>query len=137
MLSHSGPLGLAHRLLNVELLPFGCVSTKDRVLMQLKTVLEGRPRSWTPTLGHLTIYSSSQVTLVHLVEDAIPLGLCIAGQEVPHLLVRLGDCLVVSLLGILKHLLSLLNLHLVDLTINVHQDGVLRTRGFKEILLRL
>ncbi len=33
MLLHSGPLGLAHRLLNVELLPFGCVSTEDYELM--------------------------------------------------------------------------------------------------------
>jgi hypothetical protein len=29
MLSHSGPLGLAHCLLNVEPLPFGSVSTED------------------------------------------------------------------------------------------------------------
>jgi hypothetical protein len=29
MPSHSGPLGLAHCLLNVEPLPFGCISTKD------------------------------------------------------------------------------------------------------------
>jgi hypothetical protein len=29
MLLHSGPLGLAHRLLNVEPLPFGCISTED------------------------------------------------------------------------------------------------------------
>ena len=33
MLSHSSPLGLAHRLLNVELLPFGCISTEDCELM--------------------------------------------------------------------------------------------------------
>ncbi len=33
MLSHSGPLGLAHRLLNIELLPFGCISTEDCELM--------------------------------------------------------------------------------------------------------
>jgi hypothetical protein len=33
MLSHSGPLGLAHCLLNVEQLPFGWVSTEDRELM--------------------------------------------------------------------------------------------------------
>ncbi len=33
MLSHSGPLGLVHRLLNVELLPFGCISTEDCELM--------------------------------------------------------------------------------------------------------
>ncbi len=51
--------------------------------------------------------------LVHLAADAIPLGLCIAGQQVPQLLVRLGDCLVVSLLGFLEHLLGLLYLHLV------------------------
>jgi hypothetical protein len=33
MLLHSGPLGLAHRLLNVEPLSFGCVSTEDCELM--------------------------------------------------------------------------------------------------------
>jgi hypothetical protein len=38
MLSHGGSLGLVHRLLNVEPLPFGSISTKDHELMQLKTV---------------------------------------------------------------------------------------------------
>jgi hypothetical protein len=71
---------------------------------------------------------------MHLAEDTIPLGLCITGQEVPRLLVRLGNCLVMTLLGFLEHLLSLLNLHLVGLNINVHQDSVLQTRSFKEIL---
>jgi hypothetical protein len=112
MLSHRGPLGLAHRLLNVEPLPFGCISTEACELMQLKTVSEGHPRSWSPTFSHLTIYCSQQVTLVHLAADAISLGLCITGQQVPQLLVRLGDCLVVSLLSFLEHLLHLLNLHL-------------------------
>jgi hypothetical protein len=74
---------------------------------------------------------------VHLAADAIPLGLCVAGQEVPQLLVRLGDCVVVSLLGFLEHLLSLLNLHLAGLNINVRQDGVLGTHSLKEILQRL
>jgi hypothetical protein len=60
----------------------------------------------------LTVYCSPRVTLVHLVAGAIPLGLCVTRQQVPQLLVRLGDCLVVSLLGFLEHLLSLLNLHL-------------------------
>ena len=50
--------------------------------------------------------------LVHLVADAIPLGLCVAGQQVLQLLVQLGNCLVVSLLGFSEHLMSLLNLHL-------------------------
>jgi hypothetical protein len=64
-----------------------------------------------PTFGHLTVYSSSQVLLVHLMADTIPLGQCVTGQEVPQLLVRLGGCLVVSLLGFLEHLLSLLIHH--------------------------
>ncbi len=51
--------------------------------------------------------------LVHLAADAIPLGLCIARQQVPQLLVRLGNCLLMGLLGFLKHLLGLLNLYLV------------------------
>jgi hypothetical protein len=118
MLSHSGPLGLVHRLLNVELLPFGCISTEDCELMQLETVQEGRPRLRTPTYGCLTIHCSPQVTLVHLTADAIPLELCVAGEQVPQLLVQLGDCLVVSLLGFLEHLLGLLNLHLAGR--NIH-----------------
>ncbi len=71
---------------------------------------------------------------MHLTADAIPLGLCIAGQQVPQLLVRLGNCLVVSLLGLLEHLLSLLNLHLAGRNIYGCQDGVSRLRGFLEIL---
>jgi hypothetical protein len=118
MLSHSGPLGLAHCLLNVEPLPFGCISTKDCELMQLKTVQEGRPRSRMLTFGHLTIYCSPRVMLVHLVADTISLGLCVTGQQVPQLLVRLNNCLVVSLLGFLEHLLGLLNLHLAGRNIN-------------------
>jgi hypothetical protein len=73
---------------------------------------------WTPTFGHLTVYCSPRVTLVHLVADAIPLGLGVTGQQVTQLLVHLGDCLVVSLLGFLEHLLSLLNLHLAGRNIN-------------------
>jgi hypothetical protein len=87
-----------------------------------------------PTFSHLTVYSSSQVALVHLAADAIPLGLCLTRQEVPQLLIHLGNCHVVSLLGFLEHLLSLLNLHLAGLNINVCQDGVLGTRSLKEIL---
>ncbi len=113
MLLHSSPLGLVHRLLNVELLPFSCISTEDCELMQLKTVQEGRPCLRTPTFGHLTVYCSPQVMLVHLTADVISLGLCVAGQQVPQLLIQLGDCLVVSLLGFSEHLLGLLNLHLV------------------------
>ncbi len=45
MLLHSGLLGLAHCLLYVEPLPFGCISSEDCELMQLKTVLESSPCS--------------------------------------------------------------------------------------------
>ncbi len=75
--------------------------------------------------------------LVHLMADAIPLGLCIAGQQVSQFLVQLGNCFVVSLLGFLEHLLGLLNLHLASRNIYARQDGVSRTRGFLEILQRL
>ncbi len=71
---------------------------------------------------------------MHLTADAIPLELCVAGQQVPQLLVRLGGCFVVSLLGLLEHLLSLLNLHLVGRNIYGCQDGVSRFRGHLEIL---
>jgi hypothetical protein len=124
MLSHNGLLGLAHPLLNVGPLPFGSISTEDRELMQLKTVLKGHPHLRRPPFGHLTICSSPQVTLVHLAANTIPLGLQITRQEVPQLLIRLGDCLVVSLLGFLEHLLGLLNLHLVVLNVNICQDSV-------------
>jgi hypothetical protein len=120
MLSHSGPLGLRHRLLNVEPLPFDSVSTEDCELTQLNTVTEGHPHSWMPPFGHLTVSSSPQVMLVHLMANTISLGLCIIGQEVPQLLVCLGNCLIVLLLGFLEHLLGLLNLHLADLNINIH-----------------
>jgi hypothetical protein len=112
---HSGPLGLAHHLLNVEPLPFGCISSEDRELMQLKTVSECSPRAWMPPYCHLTVYSSPQVTLMHLAANTIPLGLQNTGQEAPQLLVRLGNCLVVLLLGFLKHLLGLINLQLAGL----------------------
>ncbi len=71
---------------------------------------------------------------MHLAADAIPLGLCIAGQQIPQLLVQLGNCLVVSLLGFLEHLLGLLNLHLAGRNIYGHQDSVSRFHGFLEIL---
>ncbi len=38
VLPHSSPLGLAHCLLYVEPLPFGCVSSDDCELMQLETL---------------------------------------------------------------------------------------------------
>jgi hypothetical protein len=72
--------------------------------------------------------------LVHLSAKAIPLGLHITGQEVPQLLVCLGDCLVVSLLRFLEHLLGLLNLHLAGLNNNVRRDSVTQPSGSKEIL---
>jgi hypothetical protein len=75
--------------------------------------------------------------LVHFTADAVPLGRCITGQQVPQLLVHLGYCLVMSLLGFLEHLNHLLNLHLAGLNINRCQDGVLRLRSFLEILERL
>jgi hypothetical protein len=137
MLLHSGPMELAHHLLNVEPLPFGCISTEDGELMQLKTVQGGRPRLRMPTFGHLTVYCSLQVMLVHLAAGAIPLGLCVTGQQVPQLLVRLGNCLVVVLMGFLEQLLGLLNLHLAGHNIHTCQDGFSRTCGFLEILQRL
>ncbi len=66
-----------------------------------------------PTFGNFTVYCSPRVIPVHLAADAIPLGLRVTGQQVPQLLVRLGDCLVVSSLGFLEHLGSWLNLHLI------------------------
>ncbi len=87
-----------------------------------------------PTFGHLTVHCSPQVTLVHLAVDAIPLGLCVARQQVPQLLILLSDCFVVSFLGFLEHLISLLNLYLAGHNVYRRQDGVSRLRGFLEIL---
>ncbi len=87
--------------------------------------------------GHLTVHSSPQVMLVHLVANTIPLGLRVARQEVPQLLIDFGDCLVVILLGFLEHLLSLLNLRLAGLNVKIHQDSVPAPSGFKEILQHL
>ena len=115
MLLHSGPLVLAHHLLNVELLPFGCISTEDCELM----FLEGHPRLQMPPFGHLTIHSSPRVTLVHLAANAISLGLRITRQEVFQLLIDFGNCLVMSLLEILEQLLDLLNLHLEGRDVHV------------------
>jgi hypothetical protein len=66
MLSHSSPLGLAYHLLYVEPLLFGCVSSEDCELMQLKTVSESSPRMWKPPFGHLTLHFNQRVMLVHL-----------------------------------------------------------------------
>ncbi len=82
-------------------------------------------------------FTAAQVTLVHLAADAIPLGLCITKQQVPQLLVRLGNCLVVSFLGFLEHLWHLLNLYLASWNVHRGQDGVLRLHSFLEILERL
>ncbi len=137
MLSHSGPLGLAYCLLNAEPLPFSSVSTEDHALMQLKTVLEGHSRLQMPPFGHLTVYSSPRVMLMHLAANTISSGLQIAGQEVPQLLVHPGNCLVMSLLGFLEHLLGLLNLHIAGLNVNIRWDSVPGSSGFEEILQRL
>jgi hypothetical protein len=67
---------------------------------------------------------------MHLATNAILLGLQITRQEVLQLLVFLGNCLVVSLLGFLEHLLGLLNLHLAGLNINIQLDSVLGPSGF-------
>ncbi len=56
--------------------------------------------------------------LVHLAADAIPLGLCVTGHQVLQLLVHLGNCLVMSLLGFLEHLLGQLNPHFTGRNIN-------------------
>ncbi len=133
MLSHSDPLGLAHRLPNIKLLLLSCVSTEDRELMQLKTVQEEHPRLRTPTFGNFTVYCSPRVVLVHLVADAIPLRLCVTRQQIPQLLIGLGDCLVVSILGLLEHLGSLLNLHLASRNVSaetVSRDSMASRRFF-------
>jgi hypothetical protein len=54
---------------------------------------------------------------VLLAANEIPLGLRITGQEVPQKFIRLGNYLVVNLLGFLEHLLSLPNVQLAGLHI--------------------
>ena len=89
-----------------------------------------------PTFGNFTVYCSCspRVILVHLAADVILLGLRVTGQQVPQLLVQLGNCLIVSLLGLLEHTGCLLNLHLARRNVNRRRDGVSRIRGFLEIL---
>jgi hypothetical protein len=131
MLSHSGPLGLAHRLLNIKLLLLSCVSTKDSELMQLKTVQEGHTCLRMPTFGHLTVYCSPRVTLVHLAANTIPSGLCVTGQQVPQLLIRLGDCLVVSLLGLMEQISTLRAVTSISIDVKtVSQDSEASWRFF-------
>jgi hypothetical protein len=81
MLTLSGALRLVHCLLNVVPLPFGRISSENRELMQLETVLESNPRMRMPSCGHLTIYSSPQVMLVHLAKNLILLGLQITDRR--------------------------------------------------------
>jgi hypothetical protein len=71
----------------------------------------------TPSCGHLTIYFSPQVTLVHLAADPIPLGLRVTGQKVPQKLVRPGNSLLVSLHGFFDYLLGLNELQLAGLLV--------------------
>jgi hypothetical protein len=84
-----------------------------------------------PPLGILTVHSSLQVMLVHLAANAIPLGLGIIRQEISQLLVDFGDCLVMSLLEFLEHLLGLLNIHLAGLNVTV---GDVMSGGFLIVL---
>jgi hypothetical protein len=91
------PLGLRQRLLYVEPLPFGQVSSEDCELMQLDTVSESSPQTRMPFFGHLTIHSGPQVTLVHLAANLILLGLRVTRQEVPQKLIHCGNSLIVSL----------------------------------------
>jgi hypothetical protein len=102
--------------------------------MQLKTVLESGPRVWMPPYGHLTIYSSPRVTLVHLAANKILLGLQVTGKEVSPELICLGNCLAVLLLDFLKNLLGLLDLQFVGLHVIIGQDGFLGPSSFQEIL---
>jgi hypothetical protein len=85
--------------------------------MQLKTVSKSSPQMRTPSIGNLTIHSSPQVMLVHLVAKPIPLVLQITGQEAPQKLVCLGFSLIMSLWGFFEHLLGLDELQLVGLLI--------------------
>jgi hypothetical protein len=72
--------------------------------------------------------------LVHIAANMIPLGLHITRQEVPQKIIHLGNCLVVSLLGFLEHLLGMLNLQLVGLHIILGQDGRLGPSSLQKIL---
>jgi hypothetical protein len=72
--------------------------------------------------------------LEHLAANAIQLGLHVIGQEVPQKLVRLGNCLIMSVLGFLEHLLGMLNLQLVGLHVIIQQDGSPGPSSLQEIL---
>ncbi len=87
-----------------------------------------------PPYGHLTIYSSPRVMLVHLAPYVIPLELRVTRQEVSQELISLGDCLVVLLLGFLEHLLGLLDLQLAGLHVIIGRDGSLDLAAFRRSL---
>ncbi len=59
---------------------------------------------------------------------------CLHRTEVPQKLIHLGDCLVVSLLGFLEHLLGMLNLQLAGLHVIIQQDGSPGPSSLQEIL---
>jgi hypothetical protein len=67
--------------------------------------------------GYSTIHSSPKVMLVHLAANLVPLGLRVTGQDAPQKLVRLGNSLIMSLLGFMEHLLGLAELQLAGLLI--------------------
>ncbi len=67
------------------------------------------------SLDHL-LQPTSQARASHGRHNLI--GTVVTGQQVPQLLICLGNCLVVSLLGFLEHLLGLLNLYLAGNNIN-------------------
>ena len=108
----------------LPVIPPSCMIRHVQSLKCLSTVLAKSTICLRGTVTDAYLWSLDHslqpaITLVHLAADAIPLELCITGQEVPQLVIRLGNCLVVSLLGFLEHLFGLLNLHLAGLNINV------------------
>ncbi len=80
-LAYTSPHGLAYSLLDVVPLPFGSVRGKHRELMQLDTIGKGLVTLNSASLVFLPVWTSPRVTLVHLFDDAIPLGLWVPASK--------------------------------------------------------
>ncbi len=79
-LAYTSPLGLAYPLLDVVVLHLSAASWENTVsLCSSMQSGKGLVAFEAASLVLLPIWTSPRVTLVHLFDDAIPLGLWVAG----------------------------------------------------------
>jgi hypothetical protein len=98
---HRDLLGLLDRLLHVVMLLFSGISTEDGKLVELDAVHELNSGMHTNTLVCLAIHADPGILCVHLVENPIPLHLCLANDEAMEQLISLlGLCDSEVLIGL-------------------------------------